>query len=547
MATNDTEVRLLYVPLEDDNIHQIYFDTLAAQEQYFIGQTVRDKAGEEYHFQNFTYQRADSVMRIPVSYDDSLACNYVMYRNQSYDSKWHYAFITDRKFKSSDMTEITIDTDSIQTWLKDFTFKPTFIERAHVDIDIAGNNTVPEVVELGEYICNNHTKAGYCSNNDLIIIVGATKSPEGENAWGTLYNNIYSGVDYYAFRNNVEGARQLKNWLADYSGDGAAEAITCMFLVPENLVTLREDENDHTLAGGNMIETVYINGDSGLSSNKNIDISTKKLDGYTPKNKKLLTFPYRYLLVSNNAGCAVPMHYELFQKTENGITTGIEPRFNIEGVLCPGGSVRMIPINYKGIHRNDEEGINLGKFPALNWTSDMYTNWLTQNGVNIAINAAASIGSIAAGIGMIASGAGALAGAGAIAGGVMGVSNSISEVYSHSLIPPQAQGNLNSGDVVTAGGNNDFHFYDMSIRSEYAVIIDHYFSMYGYKINRVMVPKMNHRENYWYTKTIDANIDGVIPAKDMKKIKECFNKGITFWKNPKNIGNYDVSNLPIGG
>jgi len=82
----------------------------------------------------------------------------------------------------------------------------------------------------------------------------------------------------------------------------------------------------------------------------------------------------------------------------------------------------------------------------------------------------------------------------------------------------------------------------MTIKEEYAKIIDDYFSMFGYKINRVKVPNKAHRSRWWYTKTLNVNIDGAIPNKDMQKIKDCYNKGITFWRNPSEIQNYSLSN-----
>lgn len=534
---NITEVRLLSVPLENDYIHTLFFDSAAKQSSYFIGRTFKS-------YTNFSYQRKDKVIRIPDHYDILIGCNYVMYKNKAHSDKWYYAFITNMEYINDDRTDITIETDVMQTWLFDYDVKASFVEREHVDFDAAGYHTVPERVELGEYICNRHTKAGYCDERTMVIVVGATKTSEGENVKGDLYDNIYSGVKYYTFANNNDGASQLGNFLAAYADAGAVDAITCMFLLPLKATNLKDN---HEVTAGNIIDTQYINGsDAGSSINTMVDMTTGKLDGYEPKNKKLLTYPYRYLLVSNNSGCAVPFQYELFRKSENGITTGIDPKFKIESCLCPGGSIRMIPLNYKGAERNDEEGINMGKFPVLNWTSDLYTNWLTQNGVNIAIQAASSLVSIAGGVALLATGAGAVAGAGAIAGGVLGISSAVGEVYSHSMQPPQAQGNLNAGDIISASGNNDFHFYDMSIRSEYAVILDNYFTMFGYKVNRVKVPSFLHRENFWYIKTIDVNIDGAIPMEDLRKIKECYNKGITFWSNPANIGNYSVSNNCIG-
>lgn len=545
---NLTEVHLLNVPLENDYIHTLYFDTRLEQEVYFLSKKGHSDVTLS-SFYNLTYQRKDGFIRIPAQYDNVLKyCNYVMYRNNAYSTRWFYAFITDIKYANDGRTDIFIETDVFQTWLFDYTVKPSFVEREHVDIDIAGLNTVPERLELGDYICNKHTKAGYSDETDLVIVVGATKDPDGNNVSGKLYNNIYSGINYYTFANNYDGAKDLQEWLSGYSEDGAAEAITCMFLAPERLTQLKDD---HTTTGTNWVDIHYINYDDGLDTiNSTVDITDKTLDGYTPVNKKLLTYPYRYLLVSNNAGCSVPMQYEEFKTTINNATSIVDPRFRIEGCLCPGGSIRMIPLNYKGIPRHDEEGINLGKFPCLNWTSDVYTNWLTQNGVNIGLSIAGNVASMGIGIAgaLLAPATGglsALAGISAGVSGVMGIANTLGEVYSHSLQPPQAQGNINSGDVVTASGNNDFHFYDMSIKEEYALIIDNYFSMFGYKVNRVKVPNSNHRENFWYTKTIDVNIDGAIPMNDLRKIKDCYNRGITFWKS-NNFGNYSVSNLPTG-
>ena len=109
-------------------------------------------------------------------------------------------------------------------------------------------------------------------------------------------------------------------------------------------------------------------------------------------------------------------------------------------------------------------------------------------------------------------------------------------------MPAQSKGNLNCGDVITANSSNTFHFFRMSIKREFAKIIDGFFDMFGYKVNSLKVPNKNHRANYWYTKTIDVNIDGNIPNKDLQIIKNCYDNGITFWKSADNIQNYSVDN-----
>lgn len=194
----------------------------------------------------------------------------------------------------------------------------------------------------------------------------------------------------------------------------------------------------------------------------------------------------------------------------------------------------MLPENYKGIEENDIEGINMGKFPICSWNTDVYTNWLTQNGINIGLSIA---GSAVSGI------AGAVTGnAIGLAGGILGIANTLGEIYKESLVPNQSEGNINSGDVVTATGNNDFHFQVMSIKKEYAKIIDDFFSMYGYKTNEVKIPNITGRTNWNYVKTINVNLEGNIPQIDMQKIKEMFNNGVTIWHNPSTFLDYSQNN-----
>jgi len=532
-----TKVYLLNVPLENDYVHTLYFNDPETQQAYFQSRLVGNP------YDNFSYQRKDNLIRIPKVFDKLIGCNYVMYQNKAQSDKWYYAFITDMKYVNDEMTEVSIETDVIQTWMFDYTVKPSFVEREHVVDDVMGENTLPEQVELGEYFCNKHTKAGYSDKTTMSIVVGATKTPEGENVRGLLYNNVYSGVKYYAFDNSIEGIAKLNEWLALFPEDGAAESITCMFMAPNKAFARQIAEGGaDTVAQSNTVSSWYINSSDAGAINTNIAITTNLFNGYQPRNKKLLCYPYRCLLASNNSGAAAQYKYEQFYEMHDTTKVFIPPKFKIESCATPGGSIRLIPLEYNGVERNDEEGLNLGKFPVLNWTSDLFTNWMTQNGVNLAVSLGASALQIAGGIGLAATGGGALIGGGMVTSGITGVAGALGEVYSHSLQPPQAEGNLNCGDVVTASGTNDFHFYDMTIKEEYARIIDDYFDMFGYKINRVKEPEYAHRENYWYTKTIDVNIDGAIPTKDLQKIKDCYNKGITFWWKPENIGNYSVSN-----
>lgn len=528
---NMTRVYLLNVPLENDYKNTLYFTSKANQQLYFESRIVKS-------YTDFSYQRKENFIRVPEHFDNLQGVNYVMYQNTAYSNKWYYAFITDMKYIDEGRTDVYIETDYIQTWLFDYNVKASFVEREHVADDTIGLHIQEEGLQLGEYICNKHTQAEYGgfegdelqSLTKLSIVVGVTKDKEGKNVSGMLYTNIYSGLYYYSFENNADGVKELNNFIEGY-GDGKAEAIVCMFLAPQEVAPVR---TDNFLAGGNLVRSDYINRE-GKENDRQIEISTKQIDGYTPKNNKLLTHPFRYMIASNNCGTDVVYKYEDFYTKDDENNKIIkDPSFKIEGCVTPGCSVRMVPLNFKGDARNDIEGINLGKYPCLNWTSDIYTNWLTQNGVNIGIQVASSLVSGIAGV--------ATGNALGVAAGVIGVAHALGEVHKASFTPPQAQGNINCGDVVTASHKNDFHFYDMTIKKQFAEIIDGYFSMYGYRVNMIKVPNKAHRGRWWYTKTIDVNIDGAIPNKDLQVIKDCYNKGITFWRNASEIQDYSLDN-----
>lgn len=537
-----TKVFLLSVPLEKDSAHTLWFPDPETQLAYFY-----TKLQNKHAHSDFTYQRKDDVIRVPVQIDELWkdGINYVMYQNTAYNDKWFFAFITDMKYVNDGRTDITIKTDCLQTWMFEKVMKPCFVEREHAKDDSIGANTVPEGLETGEYIANRHTRSQYA--DDLCVVVGYTQTAEGIQSTPGLYNGLWSGIEYSAFEpmnENAEyGLAAIREFIKAYD-QGAAEAISIMFLCPKRMIeTVTNGPEVHYT---NSVDKKFLNGESADMS---VAFSTLSLDGHTPRNNKLMTFPFRYLLASNNNGSNVVYHYEQFyKKDEMGKKTVVtNPEFLIEGVMAPGCSIRMVPMDYKGIHRNDDEGINMGKFPILNWTSDAYTNWLTQNGVNIAVQVATGIGQIVGGAlaAVGTGGVGTVVGAGLASGGVTTITNTLAQIHTQSFTPAQAQGNINAGDVITAAGQNDFHFYDMTVKKEYALILDEYFDMYGYKTNRVKIPAENHRKNFWFTKTIDANITGPIPQEDLQTIKDCYNQGVTYWKNPLTFKDYTVANGTI--
>ena len=185
------------------------------------------------------------------------------------------------------------------------------------------------------------------------------------------------------------------------------------------------------------------------------------------------------------------------------------------------------------------------KYPVCSWQSDAYTNWLTQNGVNIALSSLSGLGAGAlALLGVMSGGIGAVAGVGALVGSAMSIGNTMSQVYEHSLIPPQAKGNQNSGDVTFSANKMNFPLYKMTIKQEYARCIDSYFSRFGYKVNEVKTPSLTSRTKFNFIKVggMDELIHGDIPSTALEEINSIFRKGVTIFHNYNDIGNYTINN-----
>lgn len=523
-----TEVKLLSVPLESDYKHTLYFTNSASQKAYFDSKA-------KHTFTELAFQQTNGIMRVGISYDTAILCNYVMYKNKN---KWYYAFITDYQYYGDDQTNLTIETDVLQTWMFDYTVLPSFIDREHVSDDTIGLHTYPEGVEMGEYVVNY--KYVHEPFTDLKVVVGVTETSLGTlGDMSRMYNGVYSGLIYYAFDNTATGHKTVQSFIQAYaeSSKSSIDAIQCMFLAPREMCWTAHDSNANR-------EDYYVDpSDTTSLGTFSIQRELMLIDkSYKPKNNKLYCYPYKYMLVSNNNGGSAIYQIEHFRKnTQNTID------FRLDGCLSPGCSIRAVPVGYKGTEafegftHNDEEGINMGKYPILNWTSDVYTNWLTQNAVNIGLNLASGLGQAIAG-GVTMYGSAGLTGGGDLMGGLSTIASQLGQMHQMSMTPPQANGNTNSGDVVTASGKNSLFFYGMSIKDEYIRIIDEFFSMYGYKCNRVKTPNKGHRPGFWYTKTIDVNISGTVPQSDLQIIKNCYNSGITFWVDPNNIKNYNTYN-----
>lgn len=506
--TPNSEIRILKCSIESDNQNQITFQNVTAQTNYF-------NSLPHLTLEGATYQRHDGIIRYPEHIDNILEYNYVMYQNDNYSNKWFYAFITKMEYVNDHMTNIFIKQDVFQTWQFDLVYKRCFVEREHVNDDTVGKHTVPEGLETGEYVTNGEESVKF---SDLCYLVNVSEWVSGTNPpLATNVNGCWQAGGFYVFDNITS----LVTVIQAYNKE---DVIKQVYIVPKFLL------------GTNSYNTQWDGKNDPTFFAKTITAPTS-LNTYVPHNNKLKCYPYQYLLETNNNGASNTFKYELF---DTAIT------FNIGGCATVGGSIVSVPFEYGG---GDETNMLIaGKFPTCSWSEDAYTNWLTMNGVNVfGIQLNAEESGTVAGVGMAITGTlSALGGnplgiAGALAG-IAQVGNTMKESYRHKLIPDSFKGNINGGDFLTASGNNGYVFYKMSIKKENAEIIDHYFDLYGYKVNQVKIPNITGRSNWNYVKTIGAIIEGNVPQEYLEEIKELFNRGITLWHTTQYYLDYSRTN-----
>ena len=496
---------------------------------------------------NYSFLRPDSnVINVGVPYATCLEANYIAMQNPSYSNKWFFAFIDKVEYNSELSTNIYFTVDEISTWWSYWTKKDCFVIREHVNDDTIGKYTIPEGLEHGEYVIVGAQQDNLGS--DLKIVMGSTVEVNDDiDIGGGVYNGIPSGVCYYIYDSAGDWQETdtgtLSGALKMLANHGRSDAVKCVFLAPSWLAIKN-------------LGTVFAQNSTTPVTSYMFVTRINALDGYTPKNNKMLTSPYCGIVLSNASGQATMLEQELWDVGDDGMT------LVIQGCLTPGCSVRCYPYNYKGVANNYDEGISLGKYPSLNWQTDVYTNWLTQNGVSlgaIKLNAVqagvvGSVANMAIGAGEIAVGAstgnamGIASGMGSIEGGILGLYSTMQEQYQHSFMSPTISGSLNCGDVITASGINKFHVYKMTIKKEYAKSIDDFLTKFGYKVNSLKQPNFTGRTYWNYVQIGSGEIIGVssgtlsVPESSMDIINKVFRKGTTIWHNHDNIGNYSLNN-----
>ena len=508
---NSTVMLLRHIPLEPDYEHTVRL-AAGAQSGAF-------SAYAKYTISKNTYQRVNrNTFRVGIVADNLYDCNYMMFQNTAFGSKWFYAFITKVNYINNECTEIEYMIDSFQTYAYDYDVGACYVEREHAETDAIGDNIVAEGLECGDYIHDNYT-----NETDLREMCVLVIDNSGSEACSLIGNGVVGGV---LRKFAMSDLTSLRTFLASH------------LQTPEEILGIYVCPSEFANATNGVVTSINVLNKAYTSHQIH---GTESFDGYVPKNKKLYTYPYNFFHLDNGKGSTLNLRYEFFDSRI--------PRIKYIGSNLQPVEICATPYGYKGTSAGGglsvgqgllTEQISISGYPIGSWSNN---TWAQQMGVTInnGICGAIHMGTKLS-IPYTASTGQKTASA------AYHTLNTADDVFSmlakRDMIPNTEYGNSNGGGALAQSGEMNFNHSRCRITGEYAQIIDNYFTRFGYATNKIKIPNLGGRPHWNYVKTVSCELIATesLPGPDAAIIKNAFNRGITFWKQLSEVGDFTLDN-----
>lgn len=557
-------------PKQEDTL---WYDTTAS----------RDAAFDSFVYATYTEQSYSRPTRNSVKIQDTAdrlyKCSYMRFKNgAAFGGQWIYCFVLAVEYVNNNTCEVFYQIDDMITWFPQCELRQCFVEREIPATDRLFENLIPENLETGEYTINGNIPVNL---GEPCYLLACAKDRDGDITFTYLEDSHLSiPLKYYAFYlNSPYNPEQPENNIVAllqqyYKDNNSPENIISINAIPSILLST-DGSTDIPYDYGIDIVTGKLSVGLKMPSNPLnfewfVDV-TPALDNYIPKNKKLHTFPYKYIQLSNNSGQIVNYNYEDFV-FEQGTSEPTRIYFQIMGTPYGLPCMLMIPKNYKTVEIDEDEGCVLSNFPSIPWVTDTYKAYLAQNRASITTSLLCSAVSTLASSAISFGGGQALQALGNAMqferpGSLMGQYNTISgtQQMAGSVInggvsigaqiaqtiaklhdakqQPNTVHGLSQCDAFSVMCDIlKYEIMPYSIKAEQAKLIDDYFSAYGYAQHKIKIPNTHSRPFWNYTKTQGCIVVGDVPADALARISAIFDRGIRFWKHNSNIGDYSLNN-----
>lgn len=532
MYQPSTEVRIGSVPWNPSYKHVRWYADKTAQANGIASFMDASKTIAAY-----TYQRLDGSIDVEGNPEEYYGFNYVMFQNANFGNKWFYAFVTNVSYKNASTVNLKLELDYVQSYMFDYTIKPCFVEREHVNDDAIGAHVKDEGIDPGELKCTYSAIDN--DNMDCYMVVASAVEPLKDGTYvnngGDQYMGVTSGTSLSVFLT----VDQFKSFMQALSDNGQQDAVSQVYMCPRAAIP-------NIVAKSNGWGYWVDASSPTPSDEKNYNLGFTTLDGYTPKNNKMYCFPFEYAEVTNFTGASQQLRLEFFG---NPGTVSLQRT----GGCDANSRLAYIPTNYNGVNRFVEGAVYLDKYPTCNWVYQAFANMLGASEVNTPWGSFNSLSQSPYVNSFIDSTQNIIGSAlnmdipgmlNSAVNGAQDLTNTFANFSKASRTPNTSRGGTNSTTALVNYGTYTMGIRKYTCRAEIARQIDDFLSVYGYNVSIVKTPNITGRRSWNYVKTVSANMGGNVPANYLRAFNQLLDSGTTFW-HVDNVGNYSLDNAII--
>lgn len=387
----------LYNNVPITNQEQIAFKTLAQQTAYFATKIFRSKV-------NCSYVRRNGRLKIEDGMGLMLNCNYISFRNPSFENKTIYARVIDYEYINNTTVEIQYVIDWFQTFMFDVTYEDAVMDREHLSIadwnKVEANPYDRSVYEMftpeplpvtkemeklyvipsdgsNELLPNTPLSSQdyaytqlFTGNPDKAVCMLISDFDYSELQLSDL-TDFWSNFDYIYTSGDFEGQKSTATGKFELnptthrimpapvsSTDSSIHYINSAVPHAYNICFMQYSENN-TDKLQNVIDYMTLQGVTHciigiymMSSDFSTYLEASSGSGFNYKvhpvdqnvvNKKLLHSPYQYIRVETASGDSKEYYYEYFLSRDSGNNVSFRYIATVNGTPC----VMLIPYQYK--------------------------------------------------------------------------------------------------------------------------------------------------------------------------------------------------------
>ena len=392
----------MYADVPISTGHQLVFKSRSAQNTYFLNKRLVTKAG-------CSYIRKTGRLRIEFNTARVQQCNYMSFKNSSFENVTFYANILDYEYVNNETTDILYEIDYWQTFMFDAKFHACSILREHLTekdyqkaVDNPWRRDIPELLTDEGLPCDKtlekiYNRTSYTNNftGEMTSLVEGTYtlytimllSEFDFSEWpAETKSEFLDQIDYFGGNIDVDNPTKPSNIEDLFGGfdNNFPNAIALIGFDLYNTTALDKVLDILTVNGvSGSVVGIYVVPDYMLSGLFGNSYKGNAINEFSIKphidNKhdpKLNTFPFKYVRIMTPQDTK-EYRLDLFKDLSNG--SGV---FKLRLVGSVNGLPRLTlyPVDYiynTGTSGNFYERVNFENFPQVSYSVDAYLTFLS--------------------------------------------------------------------------------------------------------------------------------------------------------------------------